>query len=311
MKKKNICLIIAVFLVVLMLIPIPSKLKDGGSIEYNAILYKYTKIHRINEKSSTGYEDGWELKILGIHVGGSINTYVSTEHIISIKNNDKIVNASTGSFCYKNGSCLDKIDFQDFKYDVITSYFNDRLYIGNLEGTIKSIELFDYSTKEFIDYKVDFTNDYIVTPSISGPYIFKINATYEDKKIEYYFMGKINEIGESNIDVIMQLKDNSLSNTGLTMIISNQSNIDLLYGNPYTIEEYKDGYWRTVNPINDMSFTLPAYGLEKNESKEIKISWKNGYGKLDKGKYRIVKDFDYKEDGKYISFDKYLEFEIK
>ena len=47
------------------------------------------------------------------------------EHIISIRSNDKKVEASTGSFCYKNGSCLDKIDFQEFKYDVIKSYYDN------------------------------------------------------------------------------------------------------------------------------------------------------------------------------------------
>ena len=70
MKKKNIIIIIALVIFVLMLIPIPIKLKDGGSVEYKAILYKYTKIHRLSEKSSTGYEDGWELNILWIQVGG-------------------------------------------------------------------------------------------------------------------------------------------------------------------------------------------------------------------------------------------------
>lgn len=79
MKKKNIFLIVAIGIFILMLIPIPVRLKDGGSVEYNAILYKYTKIHRLNEKSSTGYEDGWELRILGIQVGGKINTYVEAE----------------------------------------------------------------------------------------------------------------------------------------------------------------------------------------------------------------------------------------
>jgi len=82
MKKKNIILIIAIVIFILMLIPVPIRLKDGGSVEYKAILYKYTKIHRINEKSSTGYEDGWELRILGLQVGGKVNTYVEAEQQI-------------------------------------------------------------------------------------------------------------------------------------------------------------------------------------------------------------------------------------
>ncbi len=69
MKKKKIIIITVIVIFVLMLIPIKDRLYDGGSTEYKAILYKYTKIHRLSETSSTGYEDGWELKILGIRVG--------------------------------------------------------------------------------------------------------------------------------------------------------------------------------------------------------------------------------------------------
>ena len=131
MKKKKIIIIVAIVVFVLMLIPFPMRLKDGGSVEYRAILYKYTKIHRLNEQSSTGYEDGWELKILGIYVGGEVNTYVLAEHKISIRSNDKIVEANTGSFCYKEGTCLDKTDFQDFHYNVIASYYDNKLYLNH------------------------------------------------------------------------------------------------------------------------------------------------------------------------------------
>ena len=95
------------------------------------------------------------------------------------------------------------------------------------------------------------------------------------------------------------------------MIFKNQSNIDLEYGNSYTIEKYQNGYWKTVDLINDIYFTMPSYQLSINESKEININWERGYGKLSAGKYRIVKDFDYEKNEKYISFKKYLEFEIK
>lgn len=310
MKKKKIIIIVAILIFVLMLIPIPNRLKDGGSVEYNAILYQYTKIHRLNEKSSTGYEDGWKLKILGIQVGGEINTYVLAEHKISIKSNDKIIEAETGSFCYKNGSCLDKIDFQDFKYDVIRSYYGNKLYIENLDGTIKSIELFDFSSKKFIDTKVEFTNEYIVTPSISGPFIVKINAIYEGKNIEYYFMTNISKTNGEETNLKIEIKENSLTSVGLTMIVTNLSDRDLEYGNPYSIEKYENGYWKSATTINDLYFTMPAFGLSKGESKELSINWEYGYGKL-KGKYRIVKDFSYRENDDYISFNKYLEFEIK
>lgn len=74
MKKKKIIIIVAITVFIIMLIPFSIiRYKDGGSVEYKAVLYKYTKIHQLNEMSLTGYEDGWELKILGIRVGGNIN----------------------------------------------------------------------------------------------------------------------------------------------------------------------------------------------------------------------------------------------
>lgn len=189
MKKKKIILILII--IILMLIPIPTKLKDGTSTEYKALLYSITKYHIINQDSIKGYDDGFKIKILGITIYDNINTYLTAEHVINIRSNDKIIKAETGSFCYKSGECVDKIDFQDFNYNIISSYYENKLSIENLEGTIKSVELFDYQTKKYIDMTIKYTNDYIITPKVNGMYIFKINADYEGKDISYYFMSEI------------------------------------------------------------------------------------------------------------------------
>lgn len=189
MKKKKIILILII--IILMLIPIPTKLKDGTSTEYKALLYSITKYHSINQDSIKGYDDGFKIKILGITIYDNINTYLTAEHVINIRSNDKIIKAETGSFCYKSGECVDKIDFQEFNYDIISSYYENKLSIENLDGMIKSVELFDYQTKKYIDMTIKYTNDYIITPKINGIYIFKINADYEGKDISYYFMSEI------------------------------------------------------------------------------------------------------------------------
>ncbi len=189
MKKKKIILILII--IILMLIPIPTKLKDGTSTELKALLYSITKYHIINQDSIKGYDDGFKIKILGITIYDNINTYLTAEHVINIRSNDKIIKAETGSFCYKSGECLDKIDFQDFNYDIISSHYDNKLSIENLDGTIKSVELFDYQAKKYIDTAIKYTNDYIITPKVNGMYIFKINADYEGKDISYYFMSEI------------------------------------------------------------------------------------------------------------------------
>lgn len=189
MKKKKIILILII--IILMLIPIPTKLKDGTSTEYKALLYSITKYHIINQDSIKGYDDGFKIKILGITIYDNINTYLTAEHVINIRSNDKIIKAETGSFCYKSGECVDKIDFQDFNYDIISSFYENKLSIENLDGMIKSVELFDYQTKKYIDMTIKYSNDYIITPKVNGMYIFKINADYEGKDINYYFMSEI------------------------------------------------------------------------------------------------------------------------
>ncbi len=189
MKKKKIILILII--IILMLIPIPTKLKDGTSTEYKALLYSITKYHIINQDSIKGYDDGFKIKILGITIYDNINTYLTAEHVINIRSNDKIIKAETGSFCYKSGECVDKIDFQDFNYDIISSFYENKLSIENLDGMIKSVELFDYQTKKYIDMTIKYSNDYIITPKVNGMYIFKINADYEGKDISYYFMSEI------------------------------------------------------------------------------------------------------------------------
>lgn len=189
MKRKKIILILII--IILILIPIPTKLKDGTSTEYKALLYSITKYHIINQDSIKGYDDGFKIKILGITIYDNINTYLTAEHVINIRSNDKIIKAETGSFCYKSGECVDKIDFQDFNYDIISSYYENKLSIENLDGMIKSVELFDYQTKKYIDMTIKYTNDYIITPKVNGMYIFKINADYEGKDISYYFMSEI------------------------------------------------------------------------------------------------------------------------
>ncbi len=66
MKKK---IIIAVILCVILLTPIPRFLKDGGTVEYNAVLYSVRKVHSIN---GDGYNVGTEVRLLFWEVYSSV-----------------------------------------------------------------------------------------------------------------------------------------------------------------------------------------------------------------------------------------------
>lgn len=120
---------------------------------------------------------------------------------------------------------------------------------------------------------------------------------------------------ESDIEIVekgvsLSIKENTLTNTGATLVLKNDSNVVIEYGNPYEIEIKKDGEWHKINV--ELNFTMPAFGLEPGETKERDFKWENGYGKLASGEYRIIKSIDIeKEDGTYESFYVSAEFTIE
>ena len=69
MKKKIMVIVCAVLVV--MLIPIKTHLKDGGTIQYKSILYKINKVHRLIEN---GFDIGTEIEILGFKVFDNVES---------------------------------------------------------------------------------------------------------------------------------------------------------------------------------------------------------------------------------------------
>lgn len=74
MKKRIILLVIIVILLIL-LFPIPLHLKDGGSVEFRALLYTVTKYHKlapVKENEQSEYIEGIGIEILGMEVYNNI-----------------------------------------------------------------------------------------------------------------------------------------------------------------------------------------------------------------------------------------------
>ncbi|MBE6148547.1 MAG: hypothetical protein E7167_03535 [Firmicutes bacterium] len=120
---------------------------------------------------------------------------------------------------------------------------------------------------------------------------------------------------ESNIiideqDVSLSIKEGTLTKTGATLILKNKSDKAFEYGNPYEIEIKKDGKWHKINV--ELNFTMPAFSLKPQELKEIEINWSYGYGTLAPGKYRIIKDVNFKtNEDTYEKFYVSAEFTIE
>ena len=78
MKKKIIITLVVIILLVL-LFPIRNQLKDGGTVEYKALVYKISKVKRlitIEEMEQDGkikeYEQGIIIKILGHEIYNNV-----------------------------------------------------------------------------------------------------------------------------------------------------------------------------------------------------------------------------------------------
>ena len=68
--KKKVIIGICILLAIVLLIPIPMRLKDGGTVAYNAILYRVEDVHRIDPEATSAddYLEGTIVKILDIEV---------------------------------------------------------------------------------------------------------------------------------------------------------------------------------------------------------------------------------------------------
>ena len=123
-------------------------------------------------------------------------------------------------------------------------------------------------------------------------------------------IGNKSNIKISQNDVTMTIKEGTLTNRSATLVLTNNSEKNFQYGNPYEIEIKKDGEWHKINI--ELYFDMPAFQLSAKESKEIELDWENGYGKLANGTYRIIKEIDYEyEEEKYETFNVAVEFTIE
>lgn len=67
--KKRLILIAAGALLLACLLPMPFHLKDGGTVEYRAVLYTVSRVRRLNGlEAEKPFQEGLIVKLLGIEV---------------------------------------------------------------------------------------------------------------------------------------------------------------------------------------------------------------------------------------------------
>lgn len=233
----------------------------------------------------------------------------------------EIVSYSTDEETFMSSHTLDDGRLISFTFDVpyitenssaryLNEAFSNKLI--TIDGMIKKLELLDIykdGGSKLYQYNKDTKtfgteNFYMmVCNSLDG-----IKDIFVAKNIESLndkCTLKINDLD----GVTMTIKDDTLTNTGATVIIKDTSDRENIYGEAYLIEKYDNNKWIKLTPINDMIFNYIGYHVNKDNILEFKTNWEYHYGKLKTGKYRIIKSTSESGEGTlhYIT----AEFTIK
>lgn len=73
--KSQALAVIAVLMAVILLFPVPLRKKDGGTVEYKAVLYSVQDVHRINPEINAKEEfiEGTIVEICGIEIFNNVD----------------------------------------------------------------------------------------------------------------------------------------------------------------------------------------------------------------------------------------------
>lgn len=181
---------------------------------------------------------------------------------------------------------------------ILNSY---NLYVG------KNYEFSFYTNKKFED-KISNIFKYSTLLDIKETDIFLDFAVdeeiYVNSPLTYH--GTLNEIE----GVYMQIKDKTLTKTGATIVITDLSGKNNIYGKEYRLDKKEDGKWQELEVIYPSNYIFDSIGYlpDRNHKLVLEVDWEDLYGSLSSGEYRLVKSTSgpNEQDKYYFS----VEFEI-
>lgn len=112
--------------------------------------------------------------------------------------------------------------------------------------------------------------------------------------------------------VSMSIKEGTLTDKGVTIIIKDiNGKGKYVYGTEFRVDKSENGNWFKVKEIdNNCGFNQMAYYVDDDGLLEFEQNWECMYGKLEKGKYRLVKDTSLESD-EPITNDDYKYFSVE
>ena len=119
-----------------------------------------------------------------------------------------------------------------------------------------------------------------------------------------------NEENNSDLEnVIMKVDSTTIKPTSISIIIINNNDNEIGYGEEYKIQKNINGEWEYLDYLPNTVWNDIAYIIKANSQTTKKLNLENTYGELEKGTYRVIKTVFF-ENGKKTDIYS-TEFEIK
>lgn len=308
MKKKSIIIISIVVVLAILLFPIPSKLKDGGTVEYRALLYTITDYHKLileTDESESGYIEGIKIEILGIEIFNSLDekeSFAKTEErvkLADVKIETKEIN--TKKLVKFNGTLYGKsnalIDYAgDFSKSVgkINFLINEE-YMPQLDGETNCKELVNCDVLEYNEKSMvlNVNNVAVLFSAISKENIKKTNGKPLNISSDLgysSFVGTVLEEKTNYMIVEPNEDEDERKSSDKIKINYGADNVDHLYGIGRKVVVYYTGYIMESYPaqINTNKIDVDGY-------KDFEITVKKS---TDISKKKIINNKDLASDGK-------------
>ena len=332
MKKKILIAAIIVVLLIL-LFPIRLQLKDGGSVEYKALLYTVTRYHRLAPtETESGYIDGIGIEILGVEIFN--NTDKRAESYEETVERNKIKDAKFTNVENTNINKLAK--FNNILYGESYVVID---YAGDLNKSIGKIDYLigeeyvpqingETNCKELLNSFVLEANDKNMVLNVNNVAVL-YNAIKENYNINTTLpyipdgMDVADPNDESNIpadeieynrdvknvkNVTIEVIKDTITNKSVEILITDNNKDYYGWGVDFKVQKKVNGEWKDLKyASDDLVWNSIAYIPNEDNQLKQKLDIEEYYGKLSKGTYRVVKTV---YDNGYI--DIYSnEFEIK
>jgi len=134
----------------------------------------------------------------------------------------------------------------------------------------------------------------------------------EIKAYEKKFEESLSTNEENNSDsenVIMKVDSTTIKPTSISIIIINNNDNEIGYGEEYKIQKNINGEWKYLDYLPNTAWNDVAYIIKANSQTTKKLNLENTYGELEKGTYRVIKTVFFGNGKKTDIYS--TEFEIK